>query len=81
MCSNLVLQTSRLVGGNKRMTPGTLKVRVVGSAMADSYTVSPTIPDSGAPCNPATLSGLFKGWHLRNRAKITVNIAKTGYIG
>jgi hypothetical protein len=41
------------------MTPGTLKVRVVGS----------------------TLSSFFKGRHLRNKAKITVNIVKTRYIG
>ena len=27
------------------------------------------------------LSGFFKGRHLRNKAKITLNIAKTGYIG
>jgi hypothetical protein len=26
------------------------------------------------------LSSLFKGRHLRNQAKITLNIAKTGYI-
>lgn len=41
------------------MTPGTLKVRVVG----------------------ATLSSLFKRRHLRNKAKITVDIVNTGYIG
>lgn len=41
------------------MTPGTLKVTVVGSG----------------------LSSLFKAWHLRNKAKITVNVLKLGYIG
>ncbi len=28
-----------------------------------------------------SLSNSFKGWHLRNKAKITVNIVKTGYTG
>ncbi len=28
----------------------------------------------------STLFSLFEGWHLRNKAKITVNSLKTGYI-
>jgi hypothetical protein len=28
-----------------------------------------------------TLFSSFDGWHLRNKAKITVNVLKLGYIG
>ena len=62
-----------------------------GGCRWKSHTSVPPTPKSkckkGHPCpkpkqsTTDTLSGLFKGWHLRNKAKITVNIAKTGYIG
>lgn len=62
-----------------------------GGCRWKSHTSVPPTPKpkckKGHPCpkpkqsTTDTLSGLFKGWHLRNKAKITVNIAKTGYIG